>query len=211
MNDRERDETRDDPTLPLETSDTPNLAELGPRQVDSADTQHIEHPTTQQIEQMPTEHLEQAGNPDNAHPATHDHETTGSAMTQHDPAPHGPAPFTVEPATPVPDDAVRAAEGAPSLPHLQSPPPPAQPVAPAPQWSPPSQGLVRVRRGPLPLTIMLGLLSIIVAGFVFVTNLAGRDLDMRTMGPMVFASFGGLLLVVGLIGVLAGGRSRGTD
>lgn len=203
MNERDRDETRDDPTLHIETADTPTGDEMETRPVDSSDTQHIERAATQQIGQPATQHTEQ--------PAAHDNETTGSAMTQHDPAPQGPAPFKVEPATPVPDDAVRATAEAPALPKPQTPPPPPQPVTTAPQWSPPGQGLVTVRRGPLPLTIMLGLLSIIVAGFVLVTNLAGRDFDMRVMGPMVFASFGGLLLVVGLIGVLAGGRGRGGD
>jgi hypothetical protein len=58
------------------------------------------------------------------------------------------------------------------------------------------------------MTIMLGLLSIIVAGFVLVTNLAGADFNLRAVGPMMFGSFGGLLLIVGLIGIIAGGRGR---
>lgn len=146
-------------------------------------------------------------------PDTQHLEITGPAMTQHDPAeqpqaPAGHTPFRVEPTTPVPDDVVRPdgetdVEARPVLPQPST--------SPAPAWSPPRQGLVTVRRGPLPVTIMVGLLSLIVAGYVLVSNLAGADLDLRMMGPMAFGSFGGLLLLVGLIGLVAGGRGRARD
>lgn len=161
----------------------------------------------------PTRHLEPSDTQHSERPDTQQIETTGTAMTQHDPAPqgpqsHGPAPFKVEPATPVPDDVVRdAADSAAALPNLPVPP---RAPASAARWAQPPRGLVKVRRGPLPVTVMLGLLSVIVAGYVLVTNLAGADIDMRVMGPIVFGSFGGLLLLVGLIGVIAGGR-RGSD
>ncbi|GAA6526305.1 hypothetical protein [Intrasporangium sp. DVR] len=171
---------RTDRTEPV---DTPIVGGMDAPSDESADTQHIEHGATERIE------------------------TTGTAMTQQDPTTQAAAPFKVEPATPVPDDVVRDDAAAASLPHLETPPP----APTAPHWSrPPARGLVTVRRGPLPVTIMLGLLSLIVAGYVMVTNLAGAQLDMRVMGPMVFGSFGGLLLLVGLIGVIAGGR-RGPD
>jgi hypothetical protein len=184
VNANDRDEGREDPTLHIEQVDTPTDGDSPPHAVDSSDTQHIAQPVTQQIE------------------------TSGTAMNQHDPATPGQTPFKVEPSTPVPDDAVHPTDE-PSPANLQMmPPPPAQPAA-APQWAPPrSSGLVTVRRGPLPMTIMLGLLSIIVAGFVLVTNLAGADFNMRALGPMMFGSFGGLLLIVGLIGIIAGGRGR---
>lgn len=186
MNANDREERREDPTLHIEQVDTPTDGDLAPHRADSSDTQHIAQPLTQQIE------------------------TTGTAMNQHDPATPGQAPFKVEPATPVPDDAVQPDDEPSPPPHVQMMPPPApQPAAATPQWAPPrSPGLVTVRRGPLPMTIMLGLLSIIVAGFVLVTNLAGADFNMRAMGPMMFGSFGGLLLIVGLIGIIAGGRGR---
>lgn len=184
MNAHDPDERRDDTTLHIEQVDTPTDGDLDPDRIDPSDTQHIPHPATQQIE------------------------TTGTAMNQHDPSTPGPTPFKVEPTTPVPDDALHPdAEPSPP-PHLQMMPPPPAAVAP-PQWAPSrSAGLVTVRRGPLPMTIMLGLLSIIVAGFVLVTNLAGADFNLRAVGPMMFGSFGGLLLIVGLIGIIAGGRGR---
>jgi len=126
--------------------------------------------------------------------------TTGQAMSeqQHDPT----IPFKVEPATPVPDDAVRPDT------ELGPPPPPTglpAPHHPAPQ-QPQSPPLVTVRRGPLPMTIMLGLLSLIVAGYVLARNIMGADLDLSVAGPTMFGVLGGLLLVVGLIGVVASGR-----
>ncbi len=177
-------ETRDDPTL--ETSETGLPAESDTQLVEQTHTQHIE-----------TEAV--------------------TVNTQH-PTGQGPAPFRVEPATPVPDDAVSPDDGdTRALPSLQVPPAASstQPGAPILQPSPPAsargQGLVTVRRGPLPMTIMLGLLSLIVAGYVLVTNLMGADFDMRVAGPAMFGTFGGLLLVVGLVGVIAGGRGRNRD
>ena len=186
MNAHDPDERRDDTTLHIEQVDTPTDGDLDPHRIDSSDTQSIAPPVTQQIE------------------------TTGTAMNQHDPATPGPAPFRVEPATPVPDDAPHRDDESSPRPQLQMMPPPPPPAAAAPpQWAPSrSPGLVTVRRGPLPMTIMLGLLSIIVAGFVLVTNLAGADFNLRAVGPMMFGSFGGLLLIVGLIGIIAGGRGR---
>ena len=130
-------------------------------------------------------------------------ETRGQTMNeQHDPT----IPFKVEPATPVPDDAVR--------PDTElAPPPPPVPAAqhhPAPQQQQ-APGLVTVRRGPLPMTIMLGLLSLIVAGYVLTRNIFGADLDLSVAGPTMFGVLGGLLLLVGLIGVVASGRGGKSD
>lgn len=187
MNAHDPHERHDDTTLDIEQVDTPTDGDIDAHGVDSNDTQHIAQPVTQQIE------------------------TTGTAMNQHDPATPGPTPFKVEPATPVPDDALHPDDEPSPPPHFQMmPPPPAPAAAAPPQWAAPSRspGLVTVRRGPLPMTIMLGLLSIIVAGFVLVTNLAGADFNLRAVAPMMFGSFGGLLLIVGLIGIIAGGRGR---
>lgn len=138
-------------------------------------------------------------------------ESTGTNMTEQPSANHGETPLRVEPPTPVPDDVVTPEEtDTRTLPQLDAPPPPATTTQSA--WQPPAgQPLVTVRRGPLPVTIMLGLLSLIVSAYVLVTNLTRTDLDLRLIGPMMFGAVGGLLLIVGLIGVFAGGRSRGSD
>jgi hypothetical protein len=152
---------------------------------------------TQQIEQWHTQHIETEA---------------VTVNPQHQAGP-SPAPFRVEPSTPVPDDAVSPDDIAAGLPTLPAPPPsthPQPPMGAAPP-APYGRGLVTVRRGPLPMTIMLGLLSLIVAGYVMATNLLGADFDMRVAGPTVFGTFGGLLLVVGLVGVIAGGRRRNND
>lgn len=126
-----------------------------------------------------------------------------------------PTPFRVEPATPVPDDAV--AEGA-RLPHL--PPPPAStpdPSWPAPVVSQPARPwagqpaptpLVTVRKGPRPGSIMLGLLTLLVAAYILVANLTDADLSFRMVGPSMIGAFGGMLLLVGLAGVVAGRMRR---
>ena len=121
-------------------------------------------------------------------------------------------PFRVEPATPVPDDAV--AEGA-RLPHLPPPttsaPDPSWPAptvpAPAPQPAP-RPALVTVRKGPRPGSIMLGLLTMLVAAYILVANLTNADLSFRMVGPSMIGAFGGMLLLVGLAGVVAGRLRR---
>jgi hypothetical protein len=113
-------------------------------------------------------------------------------------------PFRVEPATPVPDDAV--AEGS-LLPHLPPPNQPNQPAWPVQQPAP-RPALVTVHKGPRPATIMLGLLSILVAAYVLVANLTDADLSFRMAGPTMIGAFGGMLLLVGLAGVVAGRLRR---
>lgn len=114
-------------------------------------------------------------------------------------------PFRVEPATPVPDDAV--SEGS-ALPHL--PPPTSQPAQPYPAYQEPAPrpALVTVRKGPRPGSIMLGLLSMLVAAYVLVANLTDADLSFRLVGPTMIGAFGGMLLLVGLAGVVAGRLRR---
>ena len=129
-----------------------------------------------------------------------------------DPGAAAATPFRVEPATPVPDDAV--AEGA-RLPHLPPPttsaPDPSWPAptvpTPAPQPAP-RPALVTVRKGPRPGSIMLGLLTMLVAAYVLVANLTDADLSFRMVGPSMIGAFGGMLLLVGLAGVVAGRLRR---
>ena len=125
-------------------------------------------------------------------------------------------PFRVEPSTPVPDDATRpdeATDTADGLPHL---PPPAGPTTssypgyagyPPPTTAPsgePSRPLVTVRRGPRPGTVVLGLLAMLVSAYVLIGNLTDADLSLRLVGPPLIGAFGGVLLLVGLVGVVAG-------
>jgi hypothetical protein len=121
-------------------------------------------------------------------------------------------PFRVEPATPVPDDAV--AEGA-LLPHLPPPttsaPDPSWPAPTVPASAPqpaPRPALVTVRKGPRPGSIMLGLLTMLVAAYILVANLTNADLSFRMVGPSMIGAFGGMLLLVGLAGVVAGRLRR---
>ncbi len=116
-------------------------------------------------------------------------------------------PFRVEPATPVPDDVVTEPDpvAGSGLPHL--PPPAPAPVASARQ-EPSRPALVVVRRGPRPGAIMLGLLSMLVAGYVLVANLTNTDVNLRLIGPPMIGAFGGMLLIVGLIGVVSGRMRR---
>ena len=51
---------------------------------------------------------------------------------------------------------------------------------------------------------MLGLLTMIVAAYVLVANLTDADLSFRLVGPPMIGAFGGMLLLVGLAGVVAG-------
>jgi len=117
-----------------------------------------------------------------------------------------PSPFRVEPSAPVPDDVVTDAA---QLPHLPPPPQP-DPSWPAPagsqQWhqQDPRPALVTVRKGPRPGSIMFGLLTMIVAAYLLVANLTDAELTFRLVGPPMIGAFGGMLLLVGLAGVVAG-------
>ena len=115
-------------------------------------------------------------------------------------------PFRVEPAAPVPDDVV--APGS-ELPHL--PPPPSPAHAPQPPSVPqpaPRPVLVTVNKGPRPATVMLGLLSVLVAAYLLLANLTRVDLGFAVSGPFFLGAFGGILLLVGLAGVVAGRLRR---
>ena len=123
------------------------------------------------------------------------------------------SPFRVEPTAPVPDDVVTDAT---QLPHL---PPPSQPGSgQSAAWPPPAASdpahqdprpaLVTVRKGPRPGSIMFGLLTMIVAGWLLAANLTDADLTFRLFGPPMIGAFGGMLLIVGLVGVVAGRLRR---
>ncbi|HET7400043.1 MAG TPA: hypothetical protein VFJ94_16120 [Intrasporangium sp.] len=119
--------------------------------------------------------------------------------------------FRVEPAAPVPDDVVLPDPS--HTPVLSHPGSLAQPPVAAPGTAPlspppPRGGLVTVRTGPRPGTILLGLLSLLVAGYVLVANLGEPGLQLRVVGPGAFGALGGALLLVGLVAALAGNRRR---
>jgi len=147
-------------------------------------------------------------------PAVDPAETTTipAATTQALPA---ASPFRVQPASPVPDDAVAEGARLPHLPPLGSQPDPSWPAPVLPQAAPqpapqpaPRPVLVTVRKGPRPGSIMLGLLSMLVAAYVLVANLTDADLSVRMVGPMMIGALGGMLLLVGLAGVVAGRLRR---
>ena len=121
-------------------------------------------------------------------------------------APPPSTPFTVEPAAPVPDDAPASwASHAPRAHHLPAPTPaPASTTTPVAVME--QQPLVTIQKGPRPFTVMLGLLSMVVAGYVLAMNLTDADIDFRVIGPATFGAFGVLLVLVGLVGVVANGR-----
>lgn len=94
-------------------------------------------------------------------------------------------PFRVEPATPVPDDVVPPEE----LPH---------PPTPAPR-----PAVVTVNRGPRTGSVMLGMLTVLVAGALLAANLTD-NFGAAVPVPALVGAFGGVLLLVGLTGVVAG-------
>ena len=123
------------------------------------------------------------------------------------------SPFRVEPTAPVPDDVVTDAT---QLPHLPPPSHPGSgqsaawppPAASGPAHEDPRPALVTVRKGPRPGSIMFGLLTMIVAAWLLAANLTDADLTFRLFGPPMIGAFGGMLLIVGLVGVVAGRLRR---
>ncbi|MGN6753938.1 MAG: hypothetical protein ACTHJJ_15455 [Intrasporangium sp.] len=109
-----------------------------------------------------------------------------------------PQPFRVEPSTPVPDDVVAA--------QATAGPPAPDPATRRPDPEPYRPPLVTVRKGPRPGTVMLGLLAVVVAAYVLITNLTGAQVDIARMGPSLLGGVGVLLLLIGLTGVLLGRR-----
>jgi hypothetical protein len=109
-------------------------------------------------------------------------------------------PFRIEPDTPVPDDAVAP------RPSTPAPTPPPDPATRRPDPEPYRPPLVTVQKGPRPGTVMLGLLALVVAAYVLVTNLTGAQVDLARMGPSLVGGVGVLLLLIGLTGVLLGRR-----
>ena len=122
--------------------------------------------------------------------------------------PTAPA-FRVAPVVPVPDDAVRADEPAGGRPAHQQGWAPA-PSAARPEWGPPgslpTSTVITVNRGPRASSILLGFLCLLVAAYVLVTTLTDTVLDPTTFGPVVFAAFGAVLVLVGVAGVLTNRR-----
>lgn len=108
----------------------------------------------------------------------------------------GEVPFRVEPDAPVRDDVPRAPDT-----HLPPPQHPAPTHGPAP-----TPALVTVARGPRPGTVLLGLLTMVVAAWVLVVNLTGAQVDLERVGPLAIGGLGLLLLVIGLIGLVVGRR-----
>lgn len=108
--------------------------------------------------------------------------------------------FRVEPDRPVPDDVVAEAPVGP----VSAPAP--DPATRRPDPEPYRAPLVTIQKGPRPGTVMLGLLAMVVAAYVLVTNLTGAQVDLGRMGPALVGGVGVVLLLIGLTGVLLGRR-----
>ncbi len=65
-----------------------------------------------------------------------------------------------------------------------------------------------VLRGPSPWTVILGLVGLFVAVLVFLTTATTVRIDWTTAGPVAVVGFGGVLVLLGLLGML--GRRRTT-
>ncbi|MER7073603.1 hypothetical protein [Terrabacter sp. NPDC000476] len=139
---------------------------------------------------------------------------SGATRTMPAAGPAPTTPFRVESHAPVPDDAVVPGS---DLPHLPPPgttrpdpawAPPAPPAPPAAPTPAPRPVLVTVRRGPRPGAIMFGLLTMLVAAYLVVGNVTDADLSLDQVGPSMIGAFGGVLLLVGLAGVVAGRLRR---
>ncbi|HET9631216.1 MAG TPA: hypothetical protein VFP73_02385 [Terrabacter sp.] len=194
-----------DPTVPASdpTADPTSGPTSGPATDPTADptadpaaTTEIPSTSTQALpaEAVPTEAMAAEAMPTEAVPA--------EAVPAH-------APFRVEPSRPVPDDVVTPGS---ELPHLPPPAASAQPVSrptpePAPQPAP-RPALVTVHKGPRPGSIMLGLLTVLVAAYLLLANLTHSDTGFAVTGPSFIGAFGGILLLVGLAGVVAGRLRR---
>ena len=103
----------------------------------------------------------------------------------------------------MPDDVVASGTAESAAP---AGPPAPEPAARRPDPEPYRPPLVTVQKGPRPGTVLLGLLTLVVAGYVLLTNLTGAQVDLARMGPTLVGALGVLLLVVGLTGVLLGRR-----
>ena len=77
-------------------------------------------------------------------------------------------------------------------------PAPARPHPPEPQWL----------NGPAPFALVLGLLGLLVAGSVLVTELTDVTLPWGDLGPWSVVAAGLVVLLVGAIG-LRSSRTRG--
>lgn len=65
----------------------------------------------------------------------------------------------------------------------------------------------RYRPGPAPFALLLGILGLLTAGVVLVTELTDVDVPWNDLGPWTIVAGGALVLIVGLVG-LRSSRSR---
>ena len=123
-------------------------------------------------------------------------------------------PFTEEPPTEDTADATTrlAVEGPASVDPTMPSEPPVPDQAPAPveaaAYAAPS-AYVRapVLRGPSPWTVILGLVGLSVAVLVFLTTATSVRIDWTTAGPATVVGFGGVLVLLGLLGMLSRRRT----
>jgi hypothetical protein len=65
----------------------------------------------------------------------------------------------------------------------------------------------RYRSGPAPFALVLGILGLVTAGLVLLTELTDVDVPWNDLGPWTIVAGGALVLLVGLVG-LRSSRSR---
>ncbi len=65
----------------------------------------------------------------------------------------------------------------------------------------------RYRSGPAPFALLLGILGLVTAGLVLLTELTDVDVPWNDLGPWTIVAGGALVLLVGLVG-LRSSRSR---
>lgn len=65
----------------------------------------------------------------------------------------------------------------------------------------------RYRSGPAPFALLLGILGLVTAGLVLLTELTDVDVPWSDLGPWTIVAGGALVLIVGLVG-LRSSRSR---
>lgn len=66
----------------------------------------------------------------------------------------------------------------------------------------------RYRPGPAPFALLLGILGLLTAGLVLLTELTDLDVPWNDLGPWTIVGGGALVLIVGLVGLRS---SRGRD
>ncbi|KGN33013.1 hypothetical protein N802_15965 [Knoellia sinensis KCTC 19936] len=134
----------------------------------------------------------------------HDDTTLETFLDESDDAPSRPSdhpePASAPASEPVSDQDSRPVDPSPTQPYA---PPPASPYAAAST----QPAVPEYKSGPAPTTSVIGLIGVLVAIAVLVTQVADLDIRWDIAGPVTAVGAGVLLVVLGLAG-LRGQRFR---